>query len=486
VTTEGPSLTPALLKEFQEFLEAKQRAKTNEAPAPSQTNKKDKSSHYLEREELDVENLIIFIHSQKKNRNWYMRFYLGGGRYKVECLNTTDKTAAKKEAIERWRKLQNQIDAGGRVVQKDVNKCLDEYLRILQDQVESGLIRPNTLAGKSSSLKKLRLFLEPFKYPKDIPPTHFKGYVKWRRTVGYSRYHKNNPEPPTAATINKELSDYNRFFNDYLIEKGYYLKKIKFPFIEIKRGYFDDKNIPFDEKDWMKLVYHLRTWTRSPNNPRRGTFYRYVVGEFLKILANSGLRPHEALLLKWEDITIKEREQQQYRNFQDARNSGKTRKEMIVEIKVSHNTKTGRRLVISPAGVYFRRIRDHYRKHGHTCGKSEYIFRNIGQSNQDNGKNTGKPLSMSGIRHLWYELISELNFDNHYTIYSCRSFYINQRLELGVPPHIVAKLVGHSVETMEKHYEDISIRKLTEDVVKVRREKLRENDFLTFDMDLDF
>ena len=66
-----------------------------------------------------------------------------------------------------------------------------------------------------------------------------------------------------------------------------------------------------------------------------------------------------------------------------------------------------------------------------------------------------------------------------------RSFYINQKLELGIPPHIVAKNVGHTVETMEKHYENIGIRKLTDLLVNQKRKKLSDADFLTFDMELD-
>jgi hypothetical protein len=38
---------------------------------------------------------------------------------------------------------------------------------------------------------------------------------------------------------------------------------------------------------------------------------------------------------------------------------------------------------------------------------------------------------------------------------------------------------------MEKHYEDIGIRKLTDLLVNQKRRKLDGADFLTFDMELD-
>jgi integrase len=198
------------------------------------------------------------------------------------------------------------------------------------------------------------------------------------------------------------------------------------------------------------------------------------------------MRPHEALLLRWGDITLKEREVTTLRTKADGDEKiAETRKELIVEIQISPETKTGKRLVISPAGVYFRRLRDHYRNNGHTCKRDEYIFRNIGTKNQHKDKYVGNALSLANLRRLWYELTDELQLENHYTIYSCRSFYINQKLELGIPPHIGAKNVDHTVETMEKHYEDIGIRKLTDLLVNQKRRKLDGADFLTFDMELD-
>ena len=68
-------------------------------------------------------------------------------------------------------------------------------------------------------------------------------------------------------------------------------------------------------------------------------------------------------------------------------------------------------------------------------------------------------------------------------MHSCRAYYINKRLELGVKPVFVAKLVGHSIKTMEKHYENIQLRQLTPQLVNVRRKKSEEDDFLTYDMD---
>ena len=116
---------------------------------------------------------------------------------------------------------------------------------------------------------------------------------------------------------------------------------------------------------------------------------------------------------------------------------------------------------------------------------------NIGTTHSKKMDFVGKPLSTDHLRKLWYELIEDLkvdrdvHFSKNYTMYSCRSFFINQRLEMGVPPNYVAKLVGHSIKTMERHYENIQLKNLEPELVEVRKKKLEQADFQTYDLELD-
>ena len=55
---------------------------------------------------------------------------------------------------------------------------------------------------------------------------------------------------------------------------------------------------------------------------------------------------------------------------------------------------------------------------------------------------------------------------------------------MGVPPNYVAKLVGHSIKTMERHYENIQLKNLEPELVEVRKKKLEEADFQTYDLEL--
>ena len=70
-----------------------------------------------------------------------------------------------------------------------------------------------------------------------------------------------------------------------------------------------------------------------------------------------------------------------------------------------------------------------------------------------------------------------------YTPYSTRSFFINTKLEMGVPPSVVGEIVGHTLLTMEKHYKKLKIRNMSDELMMNKRRKLEESDFETWDLD---
>ena len=60
----------------------------------------------------------------------------------------------------------------------------------------------------------------------------------------------------------------------------------------------------------------------------------------------------------------------------------------------------------------------------------------------------------------------------------------NQGLELGIPPAVVADLVGHSMKTMEKFYKNVKLKNMESELVVMRRKKkLEDGDFQTFDLE---
>jgi integrase len=445
-----------------------------------------KQNYYQDKKEIIGKKLIIFKHKQKKKDVYYMRLYVGNKKYKTLSLNTSEESKAVELALEKWRKLQNHIDVGGKVFELTTEEYLKEYDDHLKSLYETNQIKLQTIRTKRTSLKKLRIYLSEYEKPSSIPPLVLNDYVKWRRTKNWDKSkHKRNPDPPTDLTINAELSDFKGFF-DWCSEKKIYNQEIKYPFLKYDWKKSKEKNPSFEIDDWMEIVYYLRTWTtdkeKLAKRKKFGIFYRKVFSEFLKVLGNSGLRPSEAILLKWEDVEIASK-------IEDSPSGSKER--FIARIQVSPDTKTGSRLVICGAGIYFKRIRDLYLKEeGRSPKKNEYIFRNIGTTHSREDQFVGNHLTSDHMRKLWYEMMDDLRndkgieFKHSYTMYSCRSFFINQRLEMGISPVVVADLVGHSIKTMERHYKNIKLKMMEPELVQIRKRKLEESDFQTFDLDL--
>ena len=484
--------TPDQLEILQKYLSIQSRGSGSDGYG--------KQNYYIDKTSIIDKKLIIFKHKQKKKNVWYMRFYVGNKKYKTLSLGTSDKGLATELALEKWRTLKNQIEVGGVVFESSTEESIDLYLHHLKELVDTSQIKKLTLTCKKTSLKKLRVYLQDHQRPSQIPLNVLENYTKWRRTKNWDKNkHPNNPKPPSDQTINRELCDFKGYF-DWMKKKKLYLHQVDYPFIKIDYKRSVESNPSFDVDDWMTIVYYMRTWVRKNENRKEyGIFYRTIFCEFLKVLANSGLRPHEALKLRWTDIQLKKKEEVEYRSSKstphtmlDQSNESKiVRERLIAHIEVSPDTKTGRRLVICPAGVYFRRIRNFYKdKTGSFPKPNDYIFMNIGTTHSKKMDFVGRSLSTDHLRKLWYELMNDLkvdkdvHFSKNYTTYSCRSFFINQRLEMGVPPNYVAKLVGHSIKTMERHYENIQLKNLEPELVEVRKKKLEEADFQTYDLEL--
>ena len=127
------------------------------------------------------------------------------------------------------------------------------------------------------------------------------------------------------------------------------------------------------------------------------------------------------------------------KKYEMSSSTGNKRERVIAHIDIPPNTKTGRRLVICPAGIYLQRLKKLYRDNdGRLPKNDDYIIRNVGTKTSKNA-HVGQPLSDSFLRRIWYEFVKDLaadkgiEFEENYTLHSCRAYYINKRLELGIP-----------------------------------------------------
>ena len=106
------SPTAEQLQQIQQYLDFHRKT--------AKGNQYGKRGTYKDKTEVVGKKVIIFKHSQKKNDYWYMRMYVGDKKYKQVSLNVLDKAAATQLALEHWRTIQNQLDAGEIVYNRTV------------------------------------------------------------------------------------------------------------------------------------------------------------------------------------------------------------------------------------------------------------------------------------------------------------------------------------------------------------------------------
>jgi len=486
-------------------------------------------NYYKEKHEILGSKLIIYLNSQKKNDIWYMRMHVGGKQaYKRISLKTSEKSTAIERALDHWRNLRNHLDAGGHIFEEKIEKVISDYIFYLQELVVTEQIKKHTLQCKNTSLKKLIEYLAPYDRPSDIPYDVFADYTKWRRTKNWTKYHKNNSQPPSDLTINRELTDFKGFF-DWCSNKKILTNNFEYPWIKYDPKKHKESSPPFAFDDYTLIIQNLAKWYGDKELIRKNNFYRIVFAFYFEILSQTGMRPHECLKLRWSDVeiisefervdfVISEDEEYTFKlneneillttqdgidiipktdnlppkrnftlrtldNIENAVKMGRNWFEVEhlgAKVEVSADTKTGRRTFYCPAGFAFHKLWGFYQKKAPFRPKrSDYIFQNVGTSHSKGDRYVGKPLNDSFLRRLWYEyrdyLASlEIYLNPEYTLYSCRSFFINLNLEAGNKPHQVAKMVGHSISTQARHYEAMEVRKLATRFSKITEGQIKQ------------
>ena len=501
-----PSPSLEELKEIEDYLEYHKKIKNEE------------EGLYQDKEVLR-QGLIIFKHRKKKVKNWYMRMYVGSRKYKITSLKTQNYRQAKEIAFDEYDRLNQQIKDKGDVFEKTTEEYLQDYLKYLDTELEKNneITSKKTIDAKRTSLKKLKTKLLPFSKPSTIDPDFLEDYILWRRKAvmeggNWDRKHKKNPSPPTDFTLYKEVSDFRGFFK-YLKKQNVTHKEINFPRIKTDVKRLQTKNVPYSDEDYRTIYRWMLSWVDKKytikgeekrkeleklgvpeekivkkiglsKKGRKSKFYKKVFYNLFLILANSGLRISSLLKLTWQDVVVKGTKSGKHKFNAD----GTITQSSIAVISVPVDTKTGFRRVPTPTGKWFNNLKELYKEEtGNRLNKTDYIFQNVGTDNSKGNKFVGNPLSQSFILRTFYEMIEELeyykdiHFSENYTLHSLRSFYINKKLELGVPIAVVARASGNNIKTIIKHYENLQAIDFTDELVKQKRMDLSDNEFLTME-----
>lgn len=182
----------------------------------------------------------------------------------------------------------------------------------------------------------------------------------------------------------------------------------------------------FSPQEYRTLYMATRERTKNPPGPFK-VRWKWVYEQFhdyVLFMANTGLRPDEAALLQFRDVTVAK-----------DRATG----DMILEIEVRGKRGTGYCKSTTGAVIPFKRMRDRRRADGNKPGPTDLLFPD------------GTPREL--MNTILGEL--ELKFDREgkrRTCYSLRHTYICIRLMEGADIYQIAKNCRTSVEMIEKYY----------------------------------
>ena len=192
----------------------------------------------------------------------------------------------------------------------------------------------------------------------------------------------------------------------------------------------------------------MRNWVRAGQELGKGRD-RFILQQYVLILANTGMRIGEARNLRWRNLrTI---------NTPDGNR-------LIADV----TGKTGRREVVFQKGAedYVKRIFDLRKEElGGQPNLEEFIFlsRKTGSAYTTFKTSFNSMLKFAGL---------EIEKDGgRRTIYSLRHFYATQRLSEGTNPYLLAQQMGTSVEMLEKFYGHVMTSDVAEKITQSTSQK---------------
>lgn len=153
--------------------------------------------------------------------------------------------------------------------------------------------------------------------------------------------------------------------------------------------------------------------------------------------------------------------------------NGTHKEEVISHIKIWDRKNKREREGNFLGGEYFERLKNFYlqwheeNENFHMPSRTSLVFAD---------PETGKKLTYSRIFTAYKKILASLGMENKYTFYSCRSFYVNERLKEGVEVFTVAKQTGHSMQICNQYYAELDIQARAQEATRRTYGKKREDE----------
>ena len=187
---------------------------------------------------------------------------------------------------------------------------------------------------------------------------------------------------------------------------------------------------------------------------------------FTHLLKCSGLRPGEALRLRWKDVTIED-----HKRWSETQGKEVSDYKATLIVKTS---KTGKPRLVpcrSNLGEHLMKFLE-FQKGEVTVSEDTLLFGSPEQLME-------KTYSHRHLDNSWRDVISACQSslstspfsDRPFTLYSLRSTFVMDCIYAGIDIYVTAQLCGHSVKVLETYYARYDIQKAAPKIQHIERGK---------------
>lgn len=360
----------------------------------------------------------------------------------------------------RQKPVQRLIDTS----QDDLGKHVKEYLRYVEERVQLGLKAEATFIRKRLTLTKHflnYLRINGITNAAQLQETSFDDYVVYRRGM-------------SKQTVRTELKDIKTFIKFWLVRHKHVSIDIGLSptLVPEVRLYAEDldANPAFLPEDYQRLNEYIRKEWIPAASHHKSRYFRHMFHCFLHILKNSGCRPKELLGLRFKDVTLT-----------NPKRWSESQQKYVDDWKLAlyiPKTKTGKPRTVyclSNAADNLKAFIEYQRSY---CTSSGYRLPRMddlvfGKPDELFQKTYTHHYFNQNMRQLLGQLRGELKgsptTSKSYTLYSCRTSFIESCIVHGLDVYTTAKLAGNSVKVIERFYDKSDLKRQAPQIQEIKR-----------------
>jgi integrase len=415
----------------------------------------------LSSDSVPIQNGSIVLTKRPKSPFWQARFRIGR-KWVRTSTKSSDLDEASAVAVNLHARAEIKADMGYPVVTRKFKSVAEAVKANLQVRLDSG-------TGKSvfrDYIQVIDNYLIPFFGSRNV------GNIDHSLMSKFSQYRiEQIGREPARSTLNTHSAALRRIFSE-AVNHGY-VSLSQVPSLKVAKGAGQStvRRPSFTRDEYKKLYTFMREWVKGGRRGKASDI-RYLLQDYVLILANSGLRPGtETANLKWKHLEF--------------RRDVEASEELYGDEKIAEQDEY---LIIN---VYYGKTS--HSSNGHRKGR-ESIPRNDCRNHLDRLVRRSKYLECETLEEAiqkdayvfalpdgsrtnqlgrkFDQLLTDADLllsrnDERRTLYSLRHFYITQAIiNNRAALHTIAKQCGTSIGMLEKHYSHLEVWDKRKDLVR--------------------